>query len=108
MAPVQAVLRALAEPRRVAILKLVAQQELPAGEIAGRFRTSRPAISQHLRVLTDAGLLARRRAGNQRLYRVRPEALLALRAYLDSFWDVSLDALKREIAADTRRSRGRR
>ncbi len=108
MAPVQAVLKALAEPRRVAILKLVARRELPVGEIASRFRTSRPAISQHLRVLTDAGLLSRKRAGNLRLYRARPEALLELRGFLDSFWDVSLDALKREIEADHRRSRGRR
>jgi DNA-binding transcriptional ArsR family regulator len=105
---VQAVLKALAEPRRVAILKLVAGRELPAGEIASRFRTSRPAISQHLRVLTDAGLLAQRRVGTMRLYRARPETLLALRGFLDSFWSVSLDALKREAEADARRSRGRR
>jgi len=105
---VQAVLKALAEPRRVAILKLVAGKELAAGEIASRFRTSRPAISQHLRVLNDAGLLAQRRVGTMRLYRARPETLLELRVFLDSFWSVSLDVLKREAEADARRSRGRR
>jgi len=107
----QAVLKALAEPRRVAILKLVVGRELPAGEIARRFKTSRPAISQHLRVLTAAGLLVQRRAGTLRLYRARPETMAELRAYLDGFWAEGLTALKREVEAEARasgRPRGRR
>jgi DNA-binding transcriptional ArsR family regulator len=108
---VQAVLKALAEPRRVAILKLVAGREMPAGEIARRFKTSRPAISQHLRVLTDAGLLAQRRVGTLRLYRARPETMAELRGFLDGFWDDGLAALKREAETEARskgRPRGRR
>ncbi len=107
----QAVLKALAEPRRVAILRLVVGRELPAGEIARSFKTSRPAISQHLRVLVDAGLLVQRRAGTLRLYRARPETMAQLRAFLDTFWEDGLAALKREAEAEARarrRPRGRR
>ncbi len=108
---VQAVLKALAAPRRVAILKLVVGRELPAGEIARRFKTSRPAISQHLRVLTAAGLLVQRRVGTTRLYRARPETMAELRTYLDDFWAEGLSALKREVESAARpggRPRGRR
>src|SRR5260370_656285 len=65
-------LRALAEPRRRAILRLVARDELAAGEIAAAFEVTRTAISQHLTVLKNAGLLAERRDGTRRLYRARP------------------------------------
>ena len=61
-------LKALAEPQRVAILRLVHEQEMPAGEIAGHFHSTRQAVSQHLRLLTDAGLLELRRDGTKRLY----------------------------------------
>ncbi len=87
-------LRAIAEPRRREILRLVAHEELPAGVIAARFAITRPAISQHLRVLKDAGLLTERREGTRRLYRARPEGLADLRAFLDGMWDDSLDRLK--------------
>jgi DNA-binding transcriptional ArsR family regulator len=103
----QIVLRALAEPRRVAILKLIHSRELRAGEIAGHFRTTRSAISQHLRVLTKAGLLSERRRGTRRLYRIRPEGFGKLRAFLDTFWDVKLDRMKMEVEKEARRQRGR-
>jgi DNA-binding transcriptional ArsR family regulator len=101
------VLKALSEPRRLAILKLVGARELAAGEIASRFKTTRPAISQHLRVLTNAGLLAERRDGTRRLYRLRPEAVEDLRAFLNAFWDDTLAELKRQAEHETRIRRGR-
>jgi len=77
------VLRALAEPHRRAILRLVARTELAAGDIAAAFDVTRPAISQHLTVLRTVGLLHERREGARRLYRTRPEGLDGLRALLD-------------------------
>jgi DNA-binding transcriptional ArsR family regulator len=76
-------LRALAEPRRRAILQLVARSELSAGEIAGCFDVTRTAVSQHLTVLKNAGLLTERRLATRRLYRARPEGLAGLRDFLD-------------------------
>jgi DNA-binding transcriptional ArsR family regulator len=90
-------LKALAEPRRIAIVRLVHKQERPAGEIATHFRTTRQAISQHLRLMTEAGLLAVRRDGARRLYRVRTEAFGELRTFLEIFWDDRLSALKRTV-----------
>jgi DNA-binding transcriptional ArsR family regulator len=88
-------LRALVEPRRRQILELVRDREMAAGEIATHFEVTRPAISQHLTVLKDAGLLAERREGARRLYIVRAEGLVALRQFIDGFWSTSLEALKR-------------
>jgi len=85
---------ALGEPRRREILRLVASAEMSVGEIAGRFDVTRPAISQHLRVLKEAGLVTERRDGTKRLYRARPETLAELRAALEEFWDESLRSLK--------------
>ena len=93
-------LKALAAPRRVAIVRLVHDQELPAGAIAKNFRTTRQAISQHLNVLTNAGVLDMRREGTKRLYRVRGEAFGELRTFLDIFWDDRLSALKRRVERD--------
>ena len=93
-------LRALAEPRRRAILRLVARDELAAGEIAAAFDVSRTAVSQHLTVLKNAGLLAERRDGTRRLYRARPEGLAGLRAFLDEMWGSSLDVARRLVEAD--------
>lgn len=98
-------LRALAEPRRRAILSLVANEELPAGQIAEAFDVTRTAVSQHLTVLKDAGLLTERRDGTRRLYRARPEGLADLRQFLDDMWATSLDLAKRILEAD--RGRGR-
>src|SRR5438128_11262323 len=89
-------LRAIAEPTRRQILTLVRDDELSAGEIAGHFDVTRPAVSQHLTVLKEAGLVSERRNGTQRLYRARPEGLAQLKAFLEAFWDQRLDAPKVE------------
>jgi DNA-binding transcriptional ArsR family regulator len=92
-------LRAVADPTRRAILRLVRDREVPAGEIAEHFSViSRPAVSQHLRVLTDAGLVDVRPEGNRRLYRWRPEGLRDAAAFLDEMWSDRLARLK--IAAE--------
>jgi DNA-binding transcriptional ArsR family regulator len=90
----EAALRAIAEPRRRAILHLVRDRELTAGEIAVQFEITRPAISQHLNVLKEAGLVVERHLGTRRLYRARPEGLAELRSYLDQFWADELERLK--------------
>jgi len=94
-------LRAIAEPRRRAILRLVARDELAAGEIAAAFDITRTAVSQHLTVLRKAGLLTERRDGTRRLYRARADGLAGLREFLDDMWAGSLDAARR-IAEETR------
>src|ERR1700750_2154496 len=92
----EAALKAIAEPRRRRILSLVRDDELSAGEIAAHFEVTRPAISQHLTVLKEAGLVSERRNGTRRLYQARPEGLDELKTFLEAFWDVRLEALKRE------------
>jgi len=88
-------LRAVADPTRRAILRLVRDSELPAGEIATHFPSiSRPAVSQHLRVLTDAGLVDVRPDGNRRLYRWRREGLRDAAAFVDEMWSDRLAKLK--------------
>jgi DNA-binding transcriptional ArsR family regulator len=88
-------LRAVADPTRRAILRLVREGDLPAGEIASHFPSmSRPAVSQHLRVLADAGLVEVRPAGNRRLYRWRPEGLRDAVAFLEDMWSDRLARLK--------------
>jgi DNA-binding transcriptional ArsR family regulator len=94
---VDAALRAIAEPHRREILRLVGEGELAAGEIASHFELSRPAVSQHLRVLVDAGLLESRRNATRVIYRARPEGLDELREYLDQFWATGLRRLKRAV-----------
>jgi len=93
-------LRALAEPRRRAILRLVAHDELAAGEIAGFFEVTRTAISQHLTVLKNAGLLTERKVATRRLYRARPEGLAGLRQFLDQMWASSLEVARDLVEAD--------
>ena len=93
-------LKALAEPRRRAILRLVAQAELPAGRIAEEFEVSRTAVSQHLGVLKAAGLLHERRQGTRRLYRARPEGLAGLQSFLDQMWATSLETARRLVEAE--------
>jgi DNA-binding transcriptional ArsR family regulator len=103
----EAVARAIAEPRRQAILRLVRDEELTAGEIASHFEVTRPAISQHLTVLRGAGLVSERRAGTRRLYRARPEGLEELREFLDEFWGDGLRRLKGAAELEQRRKRRR-
>ena len=103
----QDVVEAIVEPRRREILRLVRDAELPAGEIAARFPdVTRPAVSQHLRVLKKAGLVGERREGTRRLYRARPEGFAGLRGFLDGFWDERLEVLRREAELEEGR-RGR-
>jgi DNA-binding transcriptional ArsR family regulator len=97
-------LRALAEPRRRAILRLVADQELPAGRIAAAFDVTRTAVSQHLGVLKNAGLLHERRDGTRRLYRARPEGLAGLQAFLDQMWATSLRTAAALVESERRLS----
>lgn len=86
---------AVADPIRRRVLELVREEELPAGRIADEFDVSRPAVSRHLRILREAGLVHERRDGRLRLYRANPEALSELRAWLDAYWAGRLGALKR-------------
>ena len=97
---VDAALKALAEPRRREILRLVWSQELPASDIADRFRdVTRPAISQHLAVLKDADLVTERRDGTRRLYRAKTETMAELRDFLDEYWTSGLERL-RDVAEE--------
>jgi DNA-binding transcriptional ArsR family regulator len=105
----QDVLVALVEPRRREILTLVRDHEMLAGDIAARFPdVARPTVSQHLRVLHDAGLLHQRREGTRRFYRARPEGLHEVLAFLDDFWDDRLRTLKLEAEREQRSRDGRR
>src|SRR5918994_2947006 len=99
----EAALKAIAAPHRRQILTLVRDGELSAGEIAAHFEVTRPAVSQHLNVLKEAGLVSERRNGTRRLYRARPEGLVPVKQFLEEFWDPRLDALKREIEREERK-----
>lgn len=99
----EAQLRALAGARRRQILELVRERELSAGEIASHFEVTRPAVSQHLAVLRDAGLVAERRTGTRRLYRADSTGLIGLKQFVDRFWATGLDRLKDEVEAEASR-----
>jgi len=81
----ETIFQVLAEPRRVDILRLIREDELAASEIARHFEVTRPAISQHLRILMNAGLVAQRREGTRRLYKLRPEGLRELQQFMREF-----------------------
>ena len=85
---------AIADPIRRRVLELVRDEELPAGRLAAEFRVSRPAVSRHLRVLREAGLVRERRDGRLRLYRADLAPLGELRSWLDEYWAGRLRALK--------------
>jgi DNA-binding transcriptional ArsR family regulator len=85
---------AIADPIRRRVLELVRDREVPAGELARAFDVSRPAVSRHLRVLRDAGLVRERRDGRLRLYRADLEPLAELRDWLERYWAGRLEALK--------------
>jgi DNA-binding transcriptional ArsR family regulator len=87
-------LTALADPTRRAIFERIAERPSPVGELARELPVSRPAVSQHLKVLKDAGLVSDRKDGNRRIYHVEPAGIGALRAYFDRFWNQSLAAFK--------------
>jgi DNA-binding transcriptional ArsR family regulator len=81
---------ALGDPTRLAIIECLADRPRPVGELAAMLPVSRPAVSQHLRVLKDAGLVTERAVGTRRIYRLNPTAVAALRDQLDTFWSRAL------------------
>src|SRR5689334_11370663 len=85
---------ALADPTRRAIFERLARRALAVSEVAEGLPVSRPAVSQHLRVLKDAGLVSDRAEGTRRVYQVDPRGVQAMRSYLDKFWDRALAAFK--------------
>ncbi|HEX4862945.1 MAG TPA: metalloregulator ArsR/SmtB family transcription factor [Acidimicrobiales bacterium] len=93
-------IRVLAEPKRRAILELIASEELSAGEIAEHFDVTRPAVSQHLTVLKSAGLISERRDGTRRLYRLEPDAISELRRFVENLWSSALETARRLAEED--------
>ena len=101
-------IQAMAEPTRLAILKMVRRRDMPAGDIARRFKgITRPAVSQHLSVLKKAGLVSERREGTRRIYSLRPEGFAPLKDFLEDFWDTRLDRLK-NVVEKSANKKGRR
>ncbi|MGH2945092.1 MAG: ArsR/SmtB family transcription factor [Solirubrobacteraceae bacterium] len=92
---------ALGDPTRRAIFERLADRPRAVGELARELPVSRPAVSQHLKVLKDAGLVVDRRAGNRRIYQLNPDGVGALRADLDRFWNKSLAAYKAAVEQPT-------
>lgn len=88
---------ALGDPTRKAIFELLTDHPRAVGELAAALPVSRPAVSQHLRVLKDAGLVVDQPIGTRRIYRVQPDGLAALRAELDRFWGKTLTAYKATV-----------
>jgi len=93
-------LTALADPTRRAIFERLADRPSAVGELARQLPVSRPAVSQHLKVLKEAGLVIDRPVGNRRIYQLNPDGVGAMRAYLDRFWNRSLAAFR--LAAEQR------
>jgi DNA-binding transcriptional ArsR family regulator len=101
MANMARTLYALADPTRRIVFERVARRPQAVSEIARGLPVSRPAVSQHLAVLKDAGLVMARAEGARRVYQIDPAGLVVLRAWLDRFWDRALEAFKAEV--DTHR-----
>jgi DNA-binding transcriptional ArsR family regulator len=92
----ESVLAALADPTRRAILEHLREQPASVGRIADAMPVSRPAVSQHLRVLKQAGLVSERAEGTRRVYRVEPRGLVELKRYLETLWDDVLESFRAE------------
>ena len=92
-----AVFTALSDPTRRIVLERLRPGPLAVGEIARGLSVSRPAVTQHLKVLKDAGLVADHAEGTRRVYRIDPHGLGQLRGWLDQFWETALDAFKAEV-----------
>jgi DNA-binding transcriptional ArsR family regulator len=99
--PDQAVFDAIADPTRRDILAVLVEQPAGVEEIAARFPISRPAISRHLKLLLQAGLVARRESGRSNIYRIEPEPLEAVRAWMNQIWQGRLALLKRLAEGDS-------
>jgi DNA-binding transcriptional ArsR family regulator len=97
MANQTAALLALGDPTRLAIVEHLVERPSAVVDLARELPVSRPAVSQHLRILKDAGLVIDEPAGNRRIYRVDPDALAALRAHLDRYWEKALAAYKTTV-----------
>jgi DNA-binding transcriptional ArsR family regulator len=93
---------ALGDPTRKAIFELLLDRPRPVGELAGELPVSRPAVSQHLKVLKDAGLVVDQAVGTRRIYRVEPDGLAALRADLERFWGKTLATYKTAVEQPTK------
>ncbi len=91
---------ALADPTRRQIFERLAQRTRSVGELAQGLPVTRPAVSQHLRVLTEAGLVTHARQGVRRVYRIDPRGLETMRAYLDRFWDRAMAAFKAAVEGE--------
>ena len=98
-------LQALGDPTRRAVLEALRDGPRAVGDIAARLPVSRPAVSQHLRVLKEAGLVTERQDGTRRLYRVEPEGLAELREYLSRFWEEALAGFKAAAEKEERRKK---
>jgi DNA-binding transcriptional ArsR family regulator len=98
------VFEAIAQPKRREILRLLAGHELSAGEIASHFDVTQPAISQHLKVLTETGLVSPRRDGTRRLFSVRPEGLADLHSFLAQVLPAGLERLRQAAEEEERRA----
>jgi DNA-binding transcriptional ArsR family regulator len=100
MANHSAAFTALADATRREIFERIARAPTAVGELANELPVSRPAVSQHLKVLKDAGLVMDRAEGTRRVYEIDPNGLGALRAWLDQFWGAALEAFKAEVESD--------
>jgi DNA-binding transcriptional ArsR family regulator len=89
--------QALGDPTRLAIFERLADGPMPVGRLANGFPVTRSAVSQHLKVLKDAGLVVDQRVGNRSYYRLDPDGIEAMRRYCDQFWAKALDAYKRAV-----------
>ena len=96
---------ALGDPTRRAVFELVATRPQPVGELAAQLPVTRPAVSQHLKVLKEAGLVIDRPVGTRRIYQADPDGLAALRTYFDRFWTQALAAFKHAAEQPTEESR---
>ena len=96
---------ALTDPTRRTVFERLRSGPRSVGEIAGGLPVSRPAVSQHLKVLKEAGLVSDRSEGTRRIYHIDPQGLGAMRAWLDQFWDAALDGFKAAVEAEAAKSK---
>jgi DNA-binding transcriptional ArsR family regulator len=97
-------LQALADPTRRQVFERLGKGPMPVGQLAQGLPVSRPAVSQHLKVLKEAGLVTEEQDGTRRIYRIDPHGLARLRAWLDQFWEIALDAFKAQVELSAEQS----